>query len=81
MIGSLLTDLKLKRTSTDRRKWVSDKEMIEYYEAVELEFGYNKVREGVSLDHMSNEDYKKAILECYRRALETVPLPSDKPEG
>lgn len=81
MIGSLLTDLKLKSTSTDRRTWVSDKEMIEYHEAVELECGCNQVREGVGLDCMSNEDYKKGVLECYRRALETVPMPSEKQEG
>lgn len=78
-MGSLLEDLNLKRNATGRHKWVSTRELEEYRHAVILECGCNQIKEDVDLDYMSNEDYKKGILECYRRALEKVPMPSETP--
>lgn len=80
MVRNLLLDHNVKPFLTNR-EWVSNKEMREYHEAVEFEFGCRMVSEGVCLDYMNNEDYKKGILECYRMALETIPMPSDKQEG
>lgn len=80
MVRNLLLDHNVKPILTNR-EWVSNKEIRDYYEDFDFKFACNMLSEGVSLDFMSNEDYKKAILECYRMALETVPMPSDKQEG
>ena len=72
-----------------RHQWLSTKDMQKYYKAVDYAFAMNQVIDGVFLDNYahfnsnsnlkSNEEYKKDILECYRKALETVPMPSETP--
>ena len=70
-----------------RHGWISAKDMQKYYKAVDYAFALNQVIDGVFLDNYahcnsnkkSNEEYKRDILECYRKALETVPMPSETP--
>ena len=70
-----------------RPRWISAKDMQKYYKAVDYAFAMNQVIDGVFLDNYahcnsnkkSNKEYKRDILECYRKALETVPMPSETP--
>ena len=53
--------------------------MAKYQNAVTHAFGMHLVWNDVTLDKMKNEDYKKAVLECYRKALDEVPMPAETP--
>jgi len=66
-------------TVNGRHQWLSTQDVQKYYKSVDDAFAMNQVIDGVSLDSKSNEEYKKDILECYRKALETVPMPSETP--
>lgn len=66
-------------TVKSRHQWLSITDVQKYYKAVDDAFAMNQVIDGVSLDNKSNEEYKRDILECYRKALETVPMPSETP--
>lgn len=59
------------------REWISDTDMIKYHKAVSERVGCYMVWDGVALDRMSNADYKIAILECHRKALDDIPMPSE----
>lgn len=61
------------------RNWISDSDMIKYQDSVTLACGVYQIQEGINLDSMSNEEYKKAILECHRKALDEVPMPAETP--
>jgi hypothetical protein len=61
------------------RNWISDSDMIKYQDSVTLACATYQIQEGINLDSMSNEEYKKAVLECYRKALDEVPMPAETP--
>lgn len=61
------------------RTWIADMDMQRYHNSVAVACGIYQIQDGVSLDHMTNAEYKKAILECYRKALEEVPMPRENP--
>lgn len=61
------------------RTWITDRDMAKYQNAVTHAFGMHLVWNDVTLDKMKNEDYKKAVLECYRKALDEVPMPAETP--
>ena len=53
--------------------------MIKYQDSVTLACAVHQIQEGINIDSMSNEEYKKAVLECYRKALDEVPMPAETP--
>jgi hypothetical protein len=61
------------------RGWISDDEMKKYHNAVTVACAMYQIQDGVALDNMNNTEYKKAILECYRKALDEVPMPAETP--
>jgi hypothetical protein len=61
------------------RLWISDEEMQKYHDAVSMRCGDYQIWDGISLDNMTNEEYKKGILDCYRKALNDIPMPNETP--